>query len=88
MELAINIFQRNLSFKLHNKVGDNLDDLITVSSKEKITSIILSGESRSYTFLRQIALFCNLTAELNDCEIILKTKSYVKMDKSIAPIYE
>lgn len=88
MELIIDISKRNLSFKVDNQSGSGLNELIKLSSDIKIDSIKISGESKSYTFLRQVALFVNLTARLNDCEVELRSRCFNKVGKSIAPIYE
>lgn len=87
MELKINISQRDLSFEVDNKSGHSLEELVKIASDKKIKLIRLSGESKSYTFLRQIALFINLTTKLNDCDIVLKSQSFKQSDKLIAPIY-
>lgn len=88
MELNIVISQRDLSFKIDNQSGDNLSELIKVSSDKKIDSIIVSGESSSYTFLRQIALFVNLSSRLNVCEVDVRSKCFSKNKSTIAPIYK
>lgn len=88
MELKISIFKRDLSYKLDNKHGVGLDELIRECSGVCLDSIEITGESRSYTFMRQVALFVNLSTSLNQCRLINNSKSFKSSDNKLAPIYE
>jgi hypothetical protein len=88
MELNIEISQRELSFKVDNQLGSSLNELIETASDKTIGSIRISGESKSYTFLRQVALFVNLITKLGDCRVELKSKCFSICENTIAPIYK
>ena len=88
MELVISISKLALSFRVDNVLGEGLNELIKLAADKKIKTIKLTGDSRSYTLLRQLALFINLMIDLNNCEIILESNNFKKSGRFISPIYE
>jgi len=75
MKIAINYKDRQLAFTAQNKTakikGEGIKDLLLLVSKsaDKISRIELTGESRSYTFTRQVYLLVNLLKFLSGCSL-------------------
>lgn len=89
--LKINYNNRDLNFSLSgDKVigGKGLNDLIlAVGEGATINKIELSGQSRSYTFLRQLYLFVNSLVEFTGCEVVIEGKTMPK-GKLLLPSYQ
>ncbi len=88
MQLNIVIDGREVNYTLGSEAGEGLSGLIKFLSGKQIDKVTISGESKSYTFLRQIALLVNLLAKANHITIDLKSKSYLSKGDLLVPIYE
>ncbi|MCX6809573.1 MAG: hypothetical protein NTZ65_02390 [Candidatus Berkelbacteria bacterium] len=87
MEIDIFYQNRELTFKSPKESGEGFEDFLRLISenKDKITCVRLSGESKSYTFTRQVFLLVNLLKNFLDCDLYINSK---KIEKEIAlPIY-
>jgi hypothetical protein len=87
MELRIEIEDRSITYQAGKTFGEGLEDLIKLLGEVEIGEIVLSGESKSYTFLRQIALLVNMLIKLKQTKVELKSKSFTKVEDLIFPIY-
>lgn len=73
MELKVVYQDRKVKFYSGRKKGEGLDKLIEFVGKNsiKLKTIRVYGESNSYTFMRQMYLFANLTAFLTDIPVFI-----------------
>jgi len=87
MQIEIKIDGRNLNFSCQDEQGSSLEQLIGFIGREngKINKVKLSGESGSYTAIRQAYLFLNLYRELSGCQVEIDGK--VARKGFIAPDY-
>lgn len=88
MELIISIDERNLDYALGKTSGRGLDNLIKKLGQVKFDQISLSGESGSYTFLRQVALMLNMLIALKQAKVSLSTNSFKRQGALVVPIYK
>ncbi|MDH4359072.1 MAG: hypothetical protein OEV37_04040 [Candidatus Berkelbacteria bacterium] len=92
MEIAINYEDRDLAFTVQNKTakvkGEGAKDLLLLvgKSRDKISKIKLTGESRSYTFTRQVYLLVNLLRFLSECSLKVNGREIPKNELA-GPIY-
>ncbi len=73
MELKIRINNRDLAYKAEKNSGRSLDELIGFIGGKygKIKSVSLEGETKSYTFMRQVYLFLNICKFFSNCKVII-----------------
>ena len=90
MEIEIKYQDRNLDYLIKggpkNKSGEGIRELLSEIEKsdKKISRISLSGETKSYTFSRQVYLLVNMLKEISDSEIFVNGK---KTADFILPTY-
>lgn len=88
MELNINVENKDLEYSLGSVKGQGLDALIKSLGEYKFDKLSLSGESKSYTFLRQVALLVNILVKINKCSLELSSNSFSREGDLIFPIYK
>jgi len=88
MELAISIDKKLLCYQVGDMKGNGLDELIGQLGSLKFDKVSLSGESTSYTFLRQIALLVNLLIKIKKVEVKLATACFKRRGDLIIPLYK
>lgn len=88
MELVLELNNKELDYSCGSRKGDSLDGLIENLSNLGFDKIVISGESKSYTFLRQVALFANMLVKIQNVEVTLKSDSFKVVDGMLFPIYE
>ena len=88
MELKIKFKEREIEYSLGSSKGKTLEALIKALPNNSVDKVLLSGESRSYTLLRQLALFVNLLRVTKDVEVDLASKSFSSKEGFLLPIYE
>lgn len=88
MEVNVTYEERKLSFISGTTKGKDLDELISYIGKNKksIDKVNITGESNSYTFLRQIYLFANMTAALSGIEVCINSRK-VSASRPAFPTY-
>jgi len=88
MKVNVTYKERELSFVSGATSGKNLDELISFvgKNKDRIDKINITGESDSYTFLRQIYLFANMITVLAGVEVYLNSKK-VLASHPVFPTY-
>ncbi len=90
MEIEINYLDRKFNFVVINakkKVrGDSIQALLACVEKSpmKIKSISLSGQTKSYTFVRQIYLLINMLKSLSQANLFIDGR---KINKPAFPDY-
>lgn len=88
MELTIQIKDRSVEYSSSEYSGEGFDNLIKALSSCKVNQLTISGESKSYTFLRQISLFANLLAKTEETKLVLTSKSFRIIEGLLFPIYD
>lgn len=88
MRLNLTIDARQVKYDLGEISGEGLENLIKSIGNEGLEIVEVSGESKSYTFLRQIALLVNVLVATNQITIDLKSSSYTLKGGLLVPIYE
>lgn len=89
MDIKVTYKDRDLKFNSDSYRGSGIRELLefTKKNKGKIDHLEITGESNSYTFLRQIYLLTNILSQISDIKI--KIDGYkVKADKIILPVYK
>lgn len=73
MKLKINLIGRELEFHSGRQSGRSLNDLIGFieGNGDRIKEVIIVGETKSFTLLRQVYLIVNLLKKVTDCEVFL-----------------
>jgi len=87
MELTVSIKDRQLNYSSSKFSGESLDGLVQKADLSKIEKVLIDGESKSYTLLRQVALLVNILIKINSAKIELKSKSFKKTKGLLFPIY-
>ena len=88
MQLNLEIKDRNVEFSLEDKKGEGIENLIKFVGSNSFEEIIITGETKSYSFLRQIALFVNLLIETKEIKVTLRSASFNQVEGRLFPIYE
>lgn len=88
MELKVSYRDKEIEYKSGGKKGEGLEGLIEFVGKAGpyLEKVEIIGESRSYTFLRQIYLFANLVAVLGEASVRINKKK-ITPDKLQFPSY-
>jgi hypothetical protein len=88
MKIEVTYKNRDLIFKSPEGSGSGLDKLISFigANKNKISQINISGESNSYTFLRQVYLMANLIREISAITFIINADK-IKPNQITLPVY-
>jgi len=89
MELKVLYSGYNVKYFAGAKMGKGMPKLIKFvgANKDKISLIKIIGKSDSYTFLRQIYLFANLSAVLLDVKVCINSRE-VTLSRPALPVYE
>jgi len=88
MALKLQISKRDLKYSSGKFTGDTLESLVKNLNSLEVDNIIVSGESKSYTFLRQVTLLLNLLIKTKGAKINLQSKSFGVRKGLFFPIYE
>jgi len=87
MKLNIRIEGREIKYQSGSYRGKDLKSLILFLRENTVSGIIISGESKSYTLLRQVAMLINMLIETSQTEVALHTKSFQFKKNCLFPIY-
>ncbi len=87
MKLNIKIKDREIKFDSVSHQGNDLKSLILFLRENSVSDVIVSGESKSYTLLRQVAMLVNILIETKQVEVILLSKSFSQQESLLLPIY-
>jgi hypothetical protein len=88
MELILKIENKNLKYSSGKIEAEGLENLIKSLGELEFSEIVLSGESKSYTFLRQVALLVNILIKTKKCSLKLKSDSFSMAGDLVFPIYK
>jgi len=89
MEVKITYHNRDLRFTSDSASGEGFEDLFKFlqKNKNKISKLVILGETNSFTFMRQIYLFANTFRFISGWEIIINGKK-AKLDQILLPVYK
>ena len=90
MVININFHDRTLEFKSHGKYafrGEGLNELLAKVAKygKMIDRVEIKGQSKSYTFTRQVYLFANILSLISISQVTVCGKPI--RDKMLFPVY-
>ncbi len=76
MEIKLDFALRQLNYEIDGVQGVGIDDLVeNIGRKDdRIKKISLSGNTDSYTLMRQVYLFINLCRAMVDCAVVIDGK--------------
>lgn len=76
MEIKLDFAFRQLNYEIDGVRGVGVDGLVENISKknDRIKRISLSGNTDSYTLMRQVYLFLNLCRAMVGCEVVINGK--------------
>lgn len=80
MVINVNFYDRILEFEStgeHVFKGEGLDNLLAKVAKygTMINRVEIKGQSRSFTFARQVYLFANVLSYISNSEVLICSKS-------------
>jgi hypothetical protein len=87
VELELIVKDRNVKFSLGKSKGEGLESLIKIVSQD-FDNVVVKGETKSYSFLRQICLFINLLIALKQVKLVVKSGSFEVNKGVLLPVYE
>lgn len=88
MELKLYLKDRQVTYELAGEKGESLENLIKLVGKKEFDKISIYGETKSYTFLRQVALLVNILSKTKVFDLSLNSNSFEKKAGVLLPIYE
>ena len=88
MELKVSYRDKEIEYEAGDKRGEGLEGLIDFIGKAGscLKKVEIIGESKSYTFLRQIYLLANMVAVLSESSVWINKKK-IAPDKLQFPLY-
>ncbi|MFH1855306.1 MAG: hypothetical protein ABH810_02790 [bacterium] len=87
MKLNIEIKDREIKYQSASHQGQDLKSLILFLRENSVSDVIISGESKSYTLLRQVAMLVNMLIETKQIKVTLLSKSFSLKENRFLPIY-
>jgi len=88
MVVKVQYSNRDLSFSSGSHSGSGITGLLSFlgENKNKVVHLLIEGQTKSYTFERQIYLLANIVSKISGSEVKINGKE-ISSDKVILPVY-